>query len=119
MKYDRNNIFAKIIDGTVSAEKIFEDDRLVAVKDINPASPFHILVMPRGEYVDFADFVGNASPEDIAHYFRTIDQIAKDHAVDSYRIVSNRGAESGQSVFHFHTHILSGLEDKGLIDKNV
>ena len=60
-----------------------------------------------------------ASSEEISHYFETVATIAKNNGADEYRIVSNNGASSGQSVFHFHTHILSGSENKKLIDKNL
>ena len=119
MKYDQNNVFAQIINNKIKAEKLYEDESVLAIKDINPASPLHILVMPKKGYIDFADFVGNASPVEIAHYFRVISKIAKDNGAKNYRIVSNKGSESGQSVFHFHTHILSGFNDPDLINKNL
>ena len=117
--YDENNIFAKIIRGDIKTEKLYEDDWLIAIKDINPSAPIHILVIPKGTYADFADFTMAASSEEISHYFETVATIAKNNGADEYRIVSNNGASSGQSVFHFHTHILSGSENKKLIDKNL
>ncbi len=117
--YDKNNIFAKIINNTIPSKKIYEDEMVIAIKDINPAAPVHILVMPKGEYTDFADFVCKASQDTIAHYFKLVDKIAKDNGVIDYRIVSNNGSSSGQSVFHFHTHILSGSKNKNLLDKNL
>lgn len=117
--YDKNNIFAKIISGEVSAEKLYEDNKLLVIKDINPAAPIHLLVIPKGNYTDFADFTANASAEEVAHYFRKIATIAKENGANEYRIVSNKGAASGQSVFHFHTHILSGSVNKDLINKNL
>lgn len=117
--YDKNNIFAKIINGDVPAEKLYEDEKVVAIKDINPAAPIHILVIPKGAFIDFADFVANSSPEDIVYYFKTIETIAKENGAKDYRLVSNKGASAGQSVFHFHTHILSGSSNNNLIDKNL
>ena len=117
--YDKNNIFAKIISGEVSAEKLYEDNKLIVIKDINPAAPIHFLVIPKGNYIDFADFTAKASAEEIAHYFRKVATIAKENGANEYRIVSNKGAKSGQSVFHFHTHILSGSVNKDLINKNL
>lgn len=117
--YDKNNIFAKIISGDIPAEKLYEDEKVVAIKDINPAAPIHILVIPKGNYVDFADFVANSAPEDIVYYFKIIEKIAKENGAENYRLVSNKGAAAGQSVFHFHTHILSGSSNSNLIDKNL
>lgn len=117
--YNKNNIFAKIINNTIPREKIYEDEIVIAIKDINPAAPVHILVMPKGEYTDFSDFVSKAGQDTIAHYFKLVDKIAKDNGAMDYRIVSNNGSSSGQSVFHFHTHILSGSKNKNLLDKNL
>lgn len=117
MTYDSNNIFAKMISREVPVEKIYEDDTLIAINDINPVAPAHILVIPKGSYADFADFTNSASAEEVAHYFKTIAVIAKDQGLEQYRLISNKGAESGQSVFHFHTHIIGGTKISGLIDK--
>lgn len=117
--YDNNNIFAKIISGEIPSEKLYEDEQLIAIKDINPAAPIHILIIPKGNYIDLDDFTHNAHAEEIAHYFKMVSIIAKENGAVEYRIISNKGASSGQSVFHFHTHILSGSTNKELIDKNL
>jgi histidine triad (HIT) family protein len=117
--YNKNNIFARIISGDIPGEKLYEDDKTIAIKDINPVAAIHILVIPKGEYIDFADFVSNSSTEDVANYFKTIAKIAEESGAKNYRIVSNKGKDSGQSVFHFHTHILSGTTNNDLFDKNL
>jgi histidine triad (HIT) family protein len=117
--YNKNNIFAKIIRGEIPTEKLYEDGTVIAIKDINPHAPIHILVLPKGEYLDFTDFIEKASSAEISHYFKTIAKIAKDNGADEYRIVSNKGESSGQSVFHFHTHILSGSKNLNLMGKNL
>jgi diadenosine tetraphosphate (Ap4A) HIT family hydrolase len=117
--YDANIIFAKIISGVIATDKIYEDNKLIAIKDVNPEAPIHLLVIPKNNYIDFADFTNNASSEEIAHYFKMVSLIAKENGAKEYRIVTNKGESSGQSVFHFHTHILSGLTSKELIDKNL
>ncbi len=117
--YSKNNVFAKIISGEIEANKLYEDDMLIAIYDLNPAAPIHILVMPKGEYVDLADFADKAPPEVVKHYFAMIDPIAKASGADEYRVVSNKGASSGQSIFHFHTHILGNLTNTNLINKNL
>lgn len=117
--YDKNNIFAKIISGELPEKKLYEDDKIIAINDIKPAAPIHILVIPKGEYIDFADFTSKASSDEITHYFKTIAYIAKKNGADEYRVVSNKGTNAGQSIFHFHSHILSGITNKELIDKNL
>ncbi|RTK92097.1 MAG: HIT domain-containing protein [Rickettsiales bacterium] len=117
--YDKNNVFAKIIRSELPSEKIYEDEILIAIKNINPVAPFHILVIPKNNYVDFADFIDNALSDEINHYFRKINEIAKENNIADYRIVSNKGAKAGQSVFHFHTHIISGFDNPDLINENL
>lgn len=117
--YDKNNIFAKIISGELPAQKLYEDDLLIAIKDINPASPIHLLVISKGPYTDLLDFTTNASKDEISHYFKMVALIAKENGAEEYRIVSNKGKQAGQSVFHFHTHILSGSINQDIIDKNL
>lgn len=110
--YDPNNIFAKIIRGEIPAKKVYEDDRLLAFHDAFPVAPTHVLVVPKAEYLDYSDFVKNALPQDITHYFAKINEIASGLGLDEegFRLCTNRGANSGQTVFHFHTHILSGAK---------
>ncbi|MFK7974114.1 MAG: HIT domain-containing protein [Rickettsiaceae bacterium] len=117
--YNKNNVFAKIINNEVNSDKIYEDDSLLVIKDIKAAAPIHLLVIPKGNYTDLTDFVENASNDEIAHYFKMIAKIAKENDALEYRIVSNKGESAGQSVFHFHTHILSGSTNINLIDKTL
>lgn len=113
--YDKENIFAKIIRGELPSTKLYEDEHLIAINDIYPVAPIHILVMPKGQYTDFQDFSQKATSEEIAHYFKKISDIAKDCGAEEYRIVTNNGASCGQSVFHFHTHIIGGSKFNKLI----
>ncbi len=113
--YDRNNVFAKIIRGEIPSSRVYEDEYLIAINDIEPVAPTHILVMPKGEYRDFAEFCQKAGSEELTHYFKKISDIAKAHGAEEYRIVSNNGPSSGQTVFHFHTHIISGSKFNKLI----
>src|ERR1700677_3979692 len=106
--YDKNNVFAKIIRGEIPCKKVYEDDRILAFHDIAPAAPTHVLVIPKGEYPDYSDFISNAPEADVVYYYKKINEIAMALGLDSngFRLTTNRGAWSGQSVFHFHTHIL-------------
>ena len=116
MNYNPENIFAKIINGTIAAEKLYEDEILIAIKDIAPAAPVHILVIPKQPYTDFADFTLNADPQIIVHYNQKIAELAYKYSQgNSYRLISNKGQQAGQSVFHFHTHILSGFDKSNLL----
>ncbi len=117
--YDKNNVFAKIIRGEIPGEKNYEDDVMIVIKDIQPAAKIHLLAMPKGEYVDFADFIAKAGQEEVNHYFKIIDKIAKENGADEYRLVTNKGESAGQSVFHFHTHILAGQNNQELMDTNL
>lgn len=110
MTYDDNNIFAKILRGEIPSNKVFEDETTLAFLDINAQAPVHILVIPKGKYVDIADFGANASPEEITSFWRNVSQIAADQNLpaDGFRVIANCGLNGGQEVPHFHAHILGG-----------
>lgn len=112
--YDRNNIFAKIIRGEISASKVYEDEQMIAIHDLYPVAPIHILVIPKGEFINFEDFLSKAGGKDVARYFQKISEIAGAATLDGYRLVMNQGKQSGQTIFHFHTHIISGKEFKNI-----
>lgn len=108
--YNPDNIFAQIIQKELPANIQYEDDMILAFDDISPQAPIHVLVIPKGEYIDYTDFITKAPLEVIAHYFQTIEKIIKKLGIENqaYRLITNRGEGCGQTVFHFHTHILSG-----------
>ena len=110
--YDKNNIFAQIILGKVVAKIVYEDEEILAFHDIKPMSEIHVLVIPKGEYVDYSDFINKASNKEIKNYFSKIIDIIKALGLEQkdYTLISNRGASAGQTVLHFHTHIISGKE---------
>ena len=117
MTYDKDNIFAKIIRGEIPTEKLFEDEHLIAIADIAPAAPAHALVMPKGEYASFDDFALHASPEVVAHFFKTVTYIARKLKLEEsgYRLITNHGKHAEQSVPHFHVHILGGKKTGKLL----
>ena len=110
MSYDQNNIFAKIIRGEIPAQKIYEDDLVLAFNDISKAAPTHVLVIPKGEYINFSDFVSKANSTEIADFFQKVSQISVSLGVekDGFRLISNSGSDAHQTVPHFHVHILAG-----------
>ncbi|MCC2646359.1 MAG: hypothetical protein K0R02_424 [Rickettsiaceae bacterium] len=114
--YDKNNIFAKIIRGEIPSNKVYEDDKVLAFHDIAPAAPIHVLVIPKGEYQNFNEFVSQASAEETKYFFYKVNEIAKTlETQNNYRLITNIGSEAGQSVFHFHVHIISGKKLETLV----
>ena len=120
MSYDKNNIFAKIIRGDLPAQKIYEDDNVLAFNDISRASPVHVLVVQKGEYVDFNDFVTKANAEIVVDFFKKISQIAKELNIvnDGFRLITNNGSNAHQTVKHFHVHLLAGKKLGPLISSD-
>jgi diadenosine tetraphosphate (Ap4A) HIT family hydrolase len=120
MTYNQNNIFAKIIRGEIAAQKIYEDDQVLAFVDISQAAPIHVLVIPKGEYLDFVDFTTKATPQEISYFFKKVAEVAKLVKADEngFRIISNIGANAHQTVPHFHVHILAGKALGSLISSD-
>ena len=110
MAYDRNNIFARILRGEIPCKKVYEDEFALAFHDISPQAPIHVLVLPKGDYVSWDDFSAGAPAELIAGYVRAIGVVAKQLGLDEpgYRLLSNHGADSHQTVPHLHVHIYGG-----------
>ncbi len=110
MQYDPSNIFAKIIRGEIPANKVYEDEKVLAFHDISKAAPIHVLVIPKGEFLDFSDFTSKASPEEISYFFQKVGHVIKMLEIENsgFRLISNMGKDGLQTVFHFHVHILSG-----------
>ncbi len=116
-KYDENNVFAKIIRGEIPARIVYSDDQVLAFHDIKPRAPVHVIVIPKGQFIDFSDFIQQASKDDVSYYFAKVNEIATavlELGDEGFRLCTNRGAQSGQTVFHFHTHILGGKKLSGL-----
>tara|TARA_X000000368_G_scaffold405269_1_gene382221 strand:- start:1054 stop:1419 length:366 start_codon:yes stop_codon:yes gene_type:complete len=113
MNYDDNNIFAKIIRGEISCEKIYEDEFVLSFYDINPQKKIHALVIPKGKFIDLDDFNTNASDKEIVGLLKGISIVAKKLGVSSgigkgYRVLSNLSEHGGQEVPHLHFHIFGG-----------
>ena len=100
-------LFQKIADREIPADLVYEDEQAVAFRDINPAAPVHILVVPR-KPIPRADAV---EPEDeplVGHLFTVARRVAAQEGLSDYRLVVNCGAGAGQTVFHLHVHLLGG-----------
>ncbi|NQV82749.1 MAG: histidine triad nucleotide-binding protein [Rhodospirillales bacterium] len=120
MVYDPENIFAKILRGELPCDKVFEDDTVLAFRDIRPMTPVHVLVIPKGPYVSLDDFSANASDAEIVGFYRAVGNIARDLGVlkDGCRFLANTGEDARQEVPHFHMHIFAG-RDLGSMIKRV
>ena len=114
MAYDKNNIFAKILRGEIPCKKIYEDKYVLAFHDVNPQKKVHVLVIPKGEYINLDDFSSNASAEEISGLIKGISIVAKKVGVSEevkgggYRSLVNIGKNGGQEVPHLHFHIFGG-----------
>ena len=110
MNYDKNNIFAKILKGEIPCKKVYENDHVLAFYDVNPQKKVHVLVVPKGEYIDLDHFNSKASDKEIVELNKAITYVsnligAKDKG---YRVLTNIGNDGGQEVFHLHYHIFAG-----------
>ena len=112
--YDDQNIFAKILRGEIPNNTVFEDDFALAFHDIAPQAPVHVLVIPKGAFVNFDDFATNGSDAQIADFNRAVSQVVAERGLapkgeaGGYRLISNAGTDGVQEVPHFHVHVLGG-----------
>ena len=108
--YDKNNIFAKIIKGEITCEKVYEDENFLFFYDINPVSKIHVLGIPKNPSVDFSDFVKRNNQNIVASFFEKIEMVIQKLKISKtgYRLISNSGVNGRQEVPHFHIHILGG-----------
>ena len=113
MKYDENNIFAKILRGETPCKKIYENDFVLSFYDINPQKKIHALVIPKGKYVDLDDFSLNASQDEMVGLLKGINTVAKKLGISvdngkGYRALTNINEHGGQEVPHLHFHLFGG-----------
>lgn len=105
--YESDCLFCRIAAGEIPSERVYEDDSVVVFRDINPRAPTHVLAIPRRHIASAANLT-DADGELLAALFAALRHVAEEAGVHGYRIVTNVGAESGQSVFHLHFHLLGG-----------
>ena len=108
--YDDSNIFARILRGELPCKTVYDDEHALAFHDINPLSPYHVLVIPKGAYVSWDDFSERASDAEIAGFVRAVGKVARDAGMvgQGYRLLANIGKRAGQEVPHLHVHIFGG-----------
>ena len=103
-----NCIFCKIIAGDIPSTKVYEDETVLAFRDIAPQAPTHILVIPK-VHIEDCNGISAENSAIVAHIFEVIPKIAAEEGLEGgYRVVSNCGADAGQTVQHLHFHILGG-----------
>ena len=109
MSYDSNNVFAKILRHEIPNTTVYEDNFVLSFKDINPKAKIHVLVIPKGSYIDFQDMIEHASQDEINGFLKGIlATVSALNLQNGYRLVLNTGKDSGQEVPHLHAHILAG-----------
>lgn len=106
-----NCIFCKIVKGEIPSEKVYEDEKMLAFKDINPVAPVHILIIPKKHIENLMEVQEN-DKEIISDIFTNIPEIAKKIGVekDGFRLISNCGRDAGQEVMHLHFHLIAGTK---------
>ena len=114
MSYDVNNIFARILRKEIPCDTIYENDHVLAFKDIKPQAKSHVLVIPKSAYVNMDDFSQNAKNDEIVALIRALGEVTKMVGLSSssegkgYRYIGNNGPDGGQEVPHLHFHIIGG-----------
>lgn len=107
-------LFCKIVAGALPAERVYEDEAILAFKDIHPQAPFHCLVIPKLHVATLNDFAAEQSAL-VGQLLLTAKRIAADHGLPGYRVAMNVNREGGQVVFHAHLHVLGGRPLKGAL----
>ena len=103
-------LFCKIANGDIPSTKVYEDDQILAFRDIAPQAPTHILVIPKA-HIPSVDGITEENSAVVSHIFSVIPKIAaSENLTGGYRVVSNCGPDAGQTVFHLHFHILGGKQ---------
>lgn len=104
-------LFCKIANGEIQSDKVYEDDLILAFRDISPQAPVHVVIIPK-EHIKSANEITAENSNIIAHIFEVIPKIAESEgiAVDGYRIINNCGENGGQSVPHLHFHLTGGRQ---------
>ena len=102
-------LFCKMVSGEITPDTVYEDDDILAFKDINPQAPLHVLIIPKAHIATVND-LSDVNAATVGRLFLTAKQIAADNGLTEpgYRLVMNCNADAGQTVFHIHLHLLGG-----------
>ncbi|MGV8884905.1 MAG: histidine triad nucleotide-binding protein [Microbacteriaceae bacterium] len=107
------SIFSKIIAREIPADIVFEDDEVIAFRDIAPQAPVHLLVVPKTEQYRTVTELAAGDPTLLARVVEVSNELAVKHANGEFRLIFNSGESAGQTVFHVHAHVLSGDLQEG------
>ena len=113
-KLRSEGIYCKIVAGDIPSSKVYEDEYVLAFRDIAPAAPVHVLFIPKMHIAGVRE-VTEENAGVVAHIFAVIPQVAKKLGITDYRVVSNNGADAGQTVHHLHFHLLGGATLGGMV----
>jgi histidine triad (HIT) family protein len=118
-EYDSSNIFARILRGEIPCRRVYESPFALAFHDINPQAAQHVLVIPKGAYIDFQHFATQASDAEITGYIRAIASVTDIMGAvsDGYRLLSNCGTNAHQEVPHLHVHVFAGQKLGPMLSK--
>ena len=110
--YDPENIFAKILRGEIPCDRVYEDDHVLAFRDINPQAPVHVLVIPKGPYRSIVELAEQGSDAEIAAWVRAQAHLARELGVaeSGFRVLANCGVDGHQEVPHLHMHLFGGSD---------
>lgn len=104
-----NCLFCKIARGDIPADILYEDDDILAFRDIAPQAPIHFLVIPK-KHISGPSSITSEDEQLMGKIMRKGSEIAQQEGIDHYRVVFNNGEQAGQTVFHIHMHILGGRD---------
>ncbi len=102
-------LFCRIAAGEIPSDKVYEDDKVLVFRDIDPKAPTHLLVIPKEHVASCGAITPENSPL-VAYLFEVIAKVTEQLGIREFRVVSNCGATAGQSVFHLHFHVLAGRD---------
>jgi histidine triad (HIT) family protein len=108
---EQNCLFCRIVAGEIPADTIYQDERCIAFRDVNPQAPIHVLIIPRN-HIESLDEAAQKDEAPLGHLLRVAARVANEQGLSEsgYRTVINTGAGAGQSVFHLHLHVLGGRQ---------
>ena len=102
-------LFCKIVAGEIPSNKVYEDEQILAFRDIAPVAPVHVLFIPKAHIAGVREITAENAAV-VAHIFSVMPQVANGLGITDYRVVSNNGADAGQTVHHLHFHVIAGKE---------
>jgi histidine triad (HIT) family protein len=108
MTLSEPSLFTRIINREIPADIVYEDDQVIAIKDINPQAPVHLLVVPKTPGYANVHELAAGDPMLLSHMVAVAKKLAEEHADGQFRLVFNSGESAGQTIFHVHGHILAG-----------